>query len=108
MGDDRCDIIGEDVYADARNYDAQAMRFMNGAAASPRKMVALTENGVMTDPDRMARDGVYWSWFNIWVYDFITDSYGNIVDTYTEKSMIYKVYQSDLVVTRDELPASLR
>ena len=108
VGDDRCDIIGEDVYADARNYDAQAMRFMNGAAASPRKMVALTENGVMTDPDRMARDGVYWSWFNIWVYDFITDSYGNIVDTYTEKSMIYKVYQSDLVVTRDELPASLR
>ena len=56
VGDDRCDIIGEDVYADARNYDAQAMRFMNGVAASPNKMVALTENGVMTDPDRLARD----------------------------------------------------
>ena len=108
VGDDRCDIIGEDVYADARNYDAQAMRFMNGVAASPNKIVALTENGVMTDPDRMARDGVYWSSFNIWVYDFITNGNGTIIDTYTEKPMIYKVYQSELVVTRDELPISLR
>lgn len=81
---------------------------MNGVAASPNKMVALTENGVMTDPDRMARDGVYWSSFNIWVYDFITNGNGTIIDTYTEKPMIYKVYQSELVVTRDELPISLR
>ncbi len=37
VGDDRCDIIGEDVYADARNYDAQAMRFMNRGGRVPEQ-----------------------------------------------------------------------
>lgn len=108
VGDDLCDILGEDVYTQPHNTDAQAKRFVDAAAVSSRKLVALTEAGVMPDPERMERDGVCWSWFNIWCREFLVDQEGKLTGTYTELPAIVKTYQSGRIVTMDRLPGFLR
>ena len=67
-------------------------------------MATLSENGVMIDPDLMKRDNTYWLWFGVWYGDFIIDSFGAIGNTYTEPSMVNKVYNSEIIITLDELP----
>ena len=67
-------------------------------------MCALSENGVMMDPDLMTRDNTFWLWFAVWYGDFLIDSSGSLNGTYTEASMVNKVYNSDEVITLDELP----
>lgn len=104
VGDDLCDIIGEDIYPDKHCYEAQGKRFLDAVGYSGKKIVALTENGVIPDIDLIERDNVYWSWFNTWCREFIVDGSGNISEEYTEKSMLQKVYNSDKVITLDELP----
>jgi mannan endo-1,4-beta-mannosidase len=104
-GDDYCDIIGNDIYAEKHSYQSLKQEFVHTLEqAKGNKITALSENGVMIDPDHMIADHVYWSWFNVWYGDFIIDKSGNIVDTYTEKSMVNKVYHHDLVITLDQLP----
>ena len=107
-GDDLCDILGEDVYTQPHNTDAQAKRFADATAVSSGKLVALTEAGVMPDPDRMARDGVYWSWFNIWCREFLVDKEGRLTGRYTDLPSIAKTYSCDRIVTMDRLPDFLR
>ena len=108
VGDDLCDILGEDVYTQPHNTDAQAKRFADATAVSSGKLVALTEAGVMPDPDRMARDGVYWSWFNIWCREFLVDKEGRLTGRYTDLPSIAKTYSCDRIVTMDRLPDFLR
>lgn len=104
-GDDYCDIVGTDIYASAHNYSVQSDQFMNTANfANGNKMTALSENGVMMDPDLMVRDNTYWLWFGVWYGDYLINSSGVLNDTYTESAMVKKVYNSEAVITRDELP----
>lgn len=103
-GDAYCDIVGTDIYADGFNYSAQPDQFMKTVNYSGgRKMATLSENGVMMDPDLMIRDNTYWLWFGVWYGDFLMTN-GSIGSSYTEASMVYKVYNSDVVITLDELP----
>jgi mannan endo-1,4-beta-mannosidase len=104
-GDEFCDIIGTDIYADKHNYSAQTAQFKKTVNYSGgNKMAALTENGVMVDPALMSRDNTYWLWFAVWYGDFLIDYNGNLNGVYTEASMVNKVYNSDQVITLDELP----
>jgi Beta-mannanase len=71
-GDEYADIVGMDIYAEKRDYSADSGQFMRAARmADSAKIVALTENGVIPDPDLLRRDRVMWSWFNTWHGDFI-------------------------------------
>ncbi len=108
VGDDLCDILGEDVYTQPHNTDAQAKRFADATAVSSGKLVALTEAGVMPDPDRMARDGVYWSWFNIWCREFLVDKEGRLTEGIPICRPLPKTYSCDRIVTMDRLPDFLR
>lgn len=85
-----CAISGEECIRSLHNTDAQAKRFADATAVSSAKLVALTEAGVMPDPDRMARDGVYWSWFNIWCREFLVDKEGRLTGRYTDLPSIAK------------------
>ncbi len=105
VGDDWCDILGEDIYTLPQNTDAQAKRLADTAAISAAKPVAMTEAGVMPDPVRMIRDGVFWSWFTVWCREFIVDAEGRAAGTYTDLGTIQTVYKSDMVITLDKLPA---
>ncbi len=104
-GDEYCDIAGTDIYAEKHSYSALPDQFMKTVNYSGgTKMAALSENGVMMDPDLMVRDNTFWLYFAVWYGDFIIDSTGQVGDTYTERTMVNKVYNSDVVITLDELP----
>jgi len=110
-------IVGYDKYTDAttpqtaRNYSSQYATFKQTLEMVPSqdRMVALTENGAIPDPDKCRNDQAMWSWFMTWndngnangvtaSGNFWTGEYHN---TNAHKNY---VYNHDLVITLDELP----
>lgn len=106
-GDEYVDIIGEDIYPGERAYGSQSQRFLQASRyTDARKLIVLSENGVIPDPDLLFRDGTPWGFFCTWQGEFIeqSDTSDDMSERYTEKSMVHKAFNSDLVITRDELP----
>jgi len=107
-GDAYADIIGEDVYGPARDYSSQAERFNDALSYSEtNKIVALSENGPLPDPDHMVRDGVYWAWCCTWYGDFIWKKdleRAVYSEDYTETFMLNKLYNHPTIITKDQLP----
>ena len=105
-GDGYVDIIGEDIYPGERVYASQIQRFLEAAAyTDPPKMVVLSENGCLFDPDLAARDGAMWGFFATWGGDFVLRSgLLRYSEKYTEEEMLKKIYNHELVITLDELP----
>lgn len=99
-GDATVDVVSEDIYDGERNYGAQLARFGQATAYSEApRMVALSETGALLDPDKVRRAGPTFSWFCTWSGpDFVGSGHWN------ERAMFEKVYASDLVLTREELP----
>jgi mannan endo-1,4-beta-mannosidase len=105
-------IVGYDVYPQqAQDYSSQYEKFNETLNMVPAKdrIVALTENGEIPDPDKCKRDNAMWSWFMTWndarntngethKDNFWTGEYHN---TNAHKNHVYK---HDLVITLDELP----
>ncbi|MCL2810454.1 MAG: beta-mannosidase [Clostridia bacterium] len=105
-GDAYVDIIGEDIYAGERVYASQADRFLKAVNyTTPPKMVALSENGTLIDPDLALRDGAMWGFWATWGGEFVMlSNLLKLSDRYTEIEMVHKVYNHELVVTLDKLP----
>lgn len=106
-GDAYADIIGEDIYPGERVYTPQTARFLKAVDyTGARKMIVLSENGCLFDPDLALRDGAAWGFFATWNGEFVTKSKTlyKYSEQYTEKSMLQKVYGHERVITRDELP----
>ncbi|MBE6862415.1 MAG: beta-mannosidase [Ruminococcus sp.] len=102
-GDDYVDVIGEDIYAGERNYGAQNAKFSELLEYSDsNKIVALTENGTVFDIDKVVAANSLWAWFGTWCGDFVVKN-GHYSETFTEKDMMYKTYNSEYVITLDEL-----
>ena len=67
--------------------------------------VTMSECATMPDPDLIVRDNAYWLWFAVWNWDFIVkNGTTELSDAYTSFDMMKKVYNSDVIITRDELP----
>ncbi|HOJ93329.1 MAG TPA: glycosyl hydrolase [Dictyoglomaceae bacterium] len=97
-GDEYVDIVGADIYLDNRNYSPSAGTFYNLVKIfGGKKLVALTENGIIPDPDAMIQQKAYWVWFMTW-NGFENDPSKN------EVSHLKKVFNHSLIITRDELP----
>lgn len=106
-GDEYVDIIGMDIYAGERVYTSQIDQFLtNHSYGEGNKMVVLSENGTMIDPDLAVRDRAMWGFFCTWSGEFVmNDSVRKTYsEQYTEIEMMSKVYNSEHVITRDELP----
>ncbi|MBQ8931647.1 MAG: beta-mannanase [Ruminiclostridium sp.] len=103
-GDEYVDIVGEDIYPGERVYAPQTAKFKEALAYSDsNKIVALTENGCIFDIDQAVASNTMWAWFCTWGGEFA--SYGTeYSEKYTEKSIIKKAYDSEYVLTLDELP----
>lgn len=109
-GDETVDIIGEDIYADKLDYNSQVNGFLKCTKyTDANKMIALSENGVLPDPDNLVGDGVPWLFNMTWGGEFVCGYVGGTTYTeqYTSKEMLQKFYSSEYVLTREELPASL-
>lgn len=65
------------------------------------KMVALSENDVIPDIQKIVNEGAWWLYFCPWYGDFITSS------TYNDPTLLNTIYNSPYVVTLDELPADI-
>ncbi len=104
-GDEYVDIIGEDIYPDAHDHSSQSTRFLDATRyTDAKKLIVLSENGTMPDPDLMLRDGAMWGFFATWSGDFITSGGYNLSNKYTDADMLKKIYTHPLVLTRDEVP----
>lgn len=94
-GDEYVDIVGADTYV---NHTDSLVSMYNKTAQVADKPVCLHENGPIPDPDKLKADGSKWLWFMTWHTSFI-DS--NEINT---SQYINKVYNSDYMLTLDELP----
>jgi mannan endo-1,4-beta-mannosidase len=106
-GDAYVDIVGTDIYPGEKVYTSQITKFgelvdWNGDS---KKIVALTENGCLFDPDLAVRDTAMWSFFATWQGEFmVRDKTFTLNNKYNDEDMIKKVFTSDKVITLDELP----
>ena len=105
-GDETVDIVGWDIYAGKRVDSSQAGRFADMAVnyGDTTKLIALTENGCVMDPDKVMRDNARWLFWGTWSDPF-TMKLGVVVnDEYTTYELLEKAYCHDRVLTLDELP----
>ncbi len=104
-GDEYVDMVAYD------KYEGSPYRWGTSAATSmfltlvnvteDTKMVALSENDIIPDITNMVNEGAWWSYFCPWYGSFITDGTTNTPE------MLDKIYNSEYVITLDELPTDL-
>ena len=94
-GDEYVDVIGADTYVNHTDSLVDMYRKTARVAAKP---VCLHENGPIPDPDKMKADGASWLWFMTWHTTFVSRNRFNTAD------YLNRVYNSDYVLTLDELP----
>ena len=103
-GDAYVDLIGQDLYAHKHAYMPGNALFNEILDYSGgKKPIALTENGVVPDIELMRRTRAMWMWFNTWSGGFVHTN-GQYSEAYTEAELLNKVYNSEYVITLDELP----
>ena len=106
-GDEYVDMIGEDIYPGEKVYTSQVGKFLDAVNyTEAKKMVILSENGCLFDPDLAIRDGAMWGLWATWGGEFVSQSktINWLSEQYTEESMVKKVYEHEAVLTLDELP----
>ena len=97
-GDDFVDVVGADIYLPAGSYSSNFITFDNLAALyQGKKIIALSENGPIPDPEKLFDEGAGWSWFSTWSGSFITDGVSNT------NAHVEEVFNHDYVITLDEI-----
>ncbi|MBQ8979768.1 MAG: beta-mannosidase, partial [Oscillospiraceae bacterium] len=105
-GDETVDIVGWDIYAGNHVDSSQAGRFSDMAQnyGETTKLIALTENGCVMDPDKVMRDNARWLFWGTWSDPFTMKLGVVINDEYTTYELLEKAYNHERVLTLDELP----
>lgn len=105
-GDEYVDIVSWDIYAGEHQYGSQSGIFAEAVSCyGETKLVALSENGTVMDPDLMFRDNARWLFWGTWSGDFVLDVVKeNLSEKYTQNYMLNKAYDSEYTLTLDELP----
>jgi aspartate 1-decarboxylase len=98
-GDEYVDILGADIYATTGDFSSQVLTY-NAIKDrfQGKKLITLSENGPVPDPDNLVADKAYWSWFMPWYGSFIRDGIVNPLSHWQ------KVMNQEYVVTLDEMP----
>lgn len=98
----KCDIIADDPYYDyskRSKYDkdpANAKRFGKTYKTSPNKMIMMSENDYIPDPDKAFEQNTKWLSFATWCREFVCD--------YTDGET-HPVYKTEKSNTAEELKA---
>jgi hypothetical protein len=101
-GNDVVDIISTDIYNTQGDYSANSNKYdALVTLVDDKKLVTLPENGPIPDPDQLQAYSADWSWFSTWSGYFIRDG------QYNSAEHLDKVFNSDYVITLDELPSDL-
>ncbi|MFA9388448.1 MAG: glycosyl hydrolase [Prolixibacteraceae bacterium] len=100
-GDEYVDILGVDVYLSKGDYGVSPSMFDNlRNLFDGKKLLTMSENGTIPDPDQLFTQEAYWSYFCTWVGDFISDG------EYNTAAHINSVFNHENITTADELPDS--
>lgn len=103
-GNEYVDIVGTDIYAkDDQSQIAiyQLLQQMTGG----KKLITLSETGLVQNPDKCITEGANWSYFMIWYTNDIhktsdtTDGFGNTTTS------LKSVFNSSYVINRDQMPS---
>ena len=104
-GDEYVDITGVDLYPTERCYSTQAGAFLDAVKCSSQtKPVMISEYSSLPDPEKMEKENIKWLGCIVWEGEYLTDENGNYSEEYIEKEALQKFYDSELVITLDELP----
>ncbi|MCM1154340.1 MAG: beta-mannosidase [Roseburia sp.] len=107
-GDEYVDIIGEDIYPGEKVYTSQIDAYLNAAQnyAGETKLVYLTENGCVFDPELAKRDGAMWGMWCTWQGEFVARDTAifTLSEQYTEEAALIKAYEDEDVLTLEDLP----
>lgn len=105
-GDATVDINGWDIYAGNHVDSSQSGRFDDMATnyGTKTKLIALTENGCVMDPDKVFNDNARWLFWGTWSDPFTMKLGVVINDEYTTVELLTKAYNHERVLTLDELP----
>lgn len=96
-GNSKVDVVGADIYLSGLNYSPSTAMFYNLVnLTGGQKLVAMTENGTIPDPDSMVSQHAHWSWFMTW-NGFQNDPAQNSL------AHVQSVYNHGYITTRDEL-----
>ncbi|MBN2035466.1 MAG: hypothetical protein JW768_01870 [Chitinispirillaceae bacterium] len=104
-GDDCVDIVAYDKYEGSPhtwNTSAATTVFLTLVNyTKDTKMVAMTENDIIPDITNITNEGAWWLYFCPWYGEFITSS------RYNDPVLLSTIYNSQSVITLDELPENL-
>ncbi len=106
-GDGYVDIIGEDIYPGERVYTSQVNKYLEAVNyTEEKKMVILSENGCVFDPELAVRDGAMWGLWCTWSGEFVAKDTSVFAysEQYTEAEALKRFYEHESVITLDELP----
>ncbi|BCE03372.1 glycosyl hydrolase [Marinicellulosiphila megalodicopiae] len=111
-GDEYVDITSYDVYATAQDYSSQISIYNETKMSSQEvKMVAMSENSNIPDPDNMQADNAWWLYFLVWNDGYLSEGEGISHENnfwtgehYNTNAHKQHIYNHDLVITLDELP----
>lgn len=98
-GDEYVDILGVDIYLNNGDYGVSSTMFDNlRNMFEGRKLLTMSENGTLPDPEKLFTHEAYWSYFCTWVGEFINDGKHNTTQHISD------VFNHNLITTVDELP----
>lgn len=112
-GDDYVDIVSYDSYekpGDDSGQPAEFKRYRNFALAP--KMLAMSENSNLPDPEKLASQGNLWLWFMTWTDSGAAKRHAKFErnfwsgDFYQSPAHRRAVYNHERVITLDELPGN--
>lgn len=121
VGDDKCDIIGDDPYYDynERKYyerdKGNVKRFITNQKTSQNKMIAMTENDFVPEIETAFSADAKWLFFCTWCREFVCEyekdkdgENASKVPTYSEKCTseeeLKAVYADERSISLGELP----
>jgi mannan endo-1,4-beta-mannosidase len=103
-GDEYVDIVGTDIYAETTDSQVEiydALIELTGG----KKLVTLSETGLLQDPDKCISEGANWSYFMLWYTNDIHKSSKTVDDFGNTVQHISDVMNSSSVITRDQMPS---
>lgn len=96
-GDEYVDILGVDVYLPEGDFGTSSFMFDNlRKIFNGRKLLAMSENGPIPDPEKMYAQEAHWLYFCTWVGDHIKNNKYNPTDHIDE------VFNHENITTLDE------
>ena len=104
VGNEYCDMIGTDIYAETDDAQLNAYNAILNMCGG-KKLVTISETGLIQSPAKCLAAGANWSYFMLWyTYDALkngitVDDFGNTKDSLIE------VFTSNLVINRSDMPS---